>query len=38
MFRNEYLRFIQTFDADVPAGVCKLANIILDNLDEIQPL
>jgi DNA sulfur modification protein DndD len=39
MIRNEYLRFMRTLDSDdVPNNVRKLANIILDHLDEITPL
>ncbi len=38
MISNEYNRFMQSFDGDVPAEVCKLANIISSHLDEIIPL
>lgn len=39
MVRNEYLRFIQTINVEgVSPGVHKIANLILDNLDELLPL
>ncbi len=38
MINTEYSRFMQSFDADVPEDVRKLANIISSNLDEIVPL
>ena len=39
MIRNEYLRFMQTLTADnVPEGVRKMANLVLEHLDTIQPL
>jgi len=39
MIRIEYLRFMQTLNADrVSGNVCKLANVILNYLDEIIPL
>ncbi|AMO54472.1 hypothetical protein GZ77_23205 [Endozoicomonas montiporae] len=39
MIRNEYLRFMQVIkDKDAPAGVQKIANIILEHLQEILPL
>ena len=39
MIRNEYLRFMQTLGTDgMPDNVRKLANIVLDHLDEITPL
>ena len=39
MIRNEYIRFMQTLGTDgVFENVCKLANVILDHIDEITPL
>ena len=39
MIRNEYLRFMQTLSTDgVPDSVNKLANVVLNHLDEIIPL
>lgn len=39
MIRNEYLRFMQTLGTDgLTDNVRKLANIVLDHLDEITPL
>jgi DNA sulfur modification protein DndD len=39
MFKNEYLRFLQTLKAeDVSPEVRKIANLVIDHLDEIQPL
>ncbi|MCK5359260.1 MAG: AAA family ATPase [Gammaproteobacteria bacterium] len=39
MIRNEYLRFMQTLTDDtVPDGVRKIANLIQDHLETIQPL
>ena len=39
MIRNEYLRFMQTLSTDgVPENVRKLANVILNHLDQITPL
>ena len=39
MIRNEYLRFMQTLSTDgAPGNVCKLANVVLNHLDEITPL
>lgn len=39
MIRKEYHRFMQTLGGDgVPENVCKLANIIFNNLDDIIPL
>lgn len=39
MIRNEYIRFIQTLGTNgLPDNVRKLANIVLDYLDEITPL
>jgi len=39
MIRNEYLRFMKTSISDgAPNNVRKLANIVLDHLDEITPL
>ena len=39
MIRNEYLRFMQTLGTDgVPDNVRKLANVVLNHLDEITPL
>ena len=39
MIRNEYLRFIQTLkNENVPEGVRKIANLVLDNLDDIKQL
>ena len=39
MIRNEYLRFMQTLNAvGVPDNICKLANIVLNHLEEITPL
>lgn len=39
MTKIEYLRFMQTLSADrVPENVRKLANVILNHLDEITPL
>jgi len=39
MSRNEYLRFMQTLDANgVSDNVSKLANIVLDHFEEIVPL
>lgn len=39
MVKNEYLRFMQTLKAEgVSSGVRKIANLVIDHLDEIQPL
>jgi recombinational DNA repair ATPase RecF len=39
MIMNEYLRFMQTLsDDNIPDGVRKMANLVLDHLDAIQPL
>ena len=39
MIRNEYIRFIKTFELfDVPNDVRKLANVVLNHFDEITPL
>lgn len=39
MIRNEYIRFMQTLDTlEVSDDVYKLANIVLNHLDEIIPL
>ncbi len=39
MIRNEYLRFMQTLDGDnIPEGMRKMANLILEHLDAIQSL
>lgn len=39
MIENEYLRFLQTLNAEeVSSGVRKIANLIIEHLDEIQPL
>ena len=39
MILNEYLRFMQTLaGANVPDGVSKVANLVLDHFDVIQPL
>jgi DNA sulfur modification protein DndD len=39
MIRTEYLRFLQTLnDAGVAAGVRKIANLVLDHFDTLNPL
>ena len=39
MIGNEYLRFMQTLtEANTPEGVRKMANLVLEYLDAIQPL
>ncbi|HHL35090.1 MAG TPA: hypothetical protein ENJ30_12060 [Desulfobulbaceae bacterium] len=39
MIRAEYLRFLQTLNDDaVPAGERKIANLVLQHLDELIPL
>ncbi|HCD34286.1 MAG TPA: hypothetical protein DER01_17875 [Phycisphaerales bacterium] len=38
MIRDEYMRFLQTLDETTPENVRKMANLILDNLDDIVPL
>jgi len=39
MIKNEYLRFMQTLKSDhTPEGVCKIANLVLEQFDVIQPL
>lgn len=39
MLRSEFFRFCQTLNtADVPGDVRKIANLVLDNLDDITPL
>jgi DNA sulfur modification protein DndD len=39
MIKNEYLRFLQTLSVeDVSSGVRKIANLILEHLDELLPL
>lgn len=39
MIKNELLRFLQTLTGeDVPAGVRKIANLVLDHFDTLEPL
>jgi DNA sulfur modification protein DndD len=39
MAKNEYLRFLQTLKVEeVSSGVRKIANLVIDHLDEIQLL
>jgi DNA sulfur modification protein DndD len=39
VIRNEYLRFMQTLvSVRVPPGVRKVANLVLDHFEQIQPL
>lgn len=39
MIRNEYLNFLQTLKSgNTSDGVCKIANLILEHIDAIQPL
>ncbi|MGP5712574.1 AAA family ATPase, partial [Vreelandella alkaliphila] len=39
MVKNEYLRFLQTLNAKgVSSGVRKIANLVIEHLDEIHPL
>lgn len=39
MIRNEYMRFMQTLAGDnIPEGMRKMANLILEHLDAILPL
>ena len=39
MADNEYLRFLQTLKTeDISSGVRKIANVVLGNLDDLQPL
>ncbi|EJO3860690.1 hypothetical protein NRI58_000926 [Vibrio parahaemolyticus] len=39
MIKNEYLRFLQTLNAEeVSAGVRKVANLVFSNFEEVYPL
>ena len=39
MIKEEYLRFIQTLTVDqIPEGVRKIANLVLEHLETLQPL
>lgn len=39
MIRQEYLRFLQTLKGDnVSTAMCKVANLVLENLDVLRPL
>ena len=39
MINEEYLRFLQTLtESQIPEGVYKIANLVLEHLEILQPL
>ena len=39
MINEEYLRFLQTLtETQIPEGVSKIANLVLEHLEVLQPL
>ena len=39
MINEEYLRFLQTTtESQIPEGVYKIANLVLEHLEILQPL
>lgn len=38
MIRDEYLRFLMTLDESTPEGVRKIANLVLEHMEDLIPL